>query len=1188
MIAEPSLERRIVTVLFADLVGFTTLSEKYDAEDVAAIQDLYFAAVRQTIGRYGGRLEKFIGDAAMAVFGVPKARDDDAARAVRAGLALIHAVQQIGATLGLEEDALRLRVGINTGEAVTATSGEDEGRVTGDTVNTAARLQTAAPPGGVLIGETTALAVADVAELGPITHLELKGKAEPVAARLVEGFRAEPSRDEAMGALRAPTLGREHEIELLTQAAGRATQGAFELWLVIAPPGVGKSRLLREIGDRLAESADRLVVWRTRTRSDAVSPFEAVATLMRAAIGTTDPAAARQTLTAALTGSGSSEMRAEVVAEACLSVAWPSAAATVTRDARPAGDARPADDRDALFAAWLEGLDALASGAPQVWLVEDAHWAGGDVLAFIERASRPDASAKGRLVVATTRPSLLETHAAWITDEPDSGRHLLQLSTLASTDAHELVAALVGDALPHDLVDRIVERSDGNCLFIEELLRTWVSVGSLVRDDASGKWRLAVAADEIALPQSVQSIYAAQLDDLPPDARLLARRASVAGRRFPVGALAPLGAPGEAGLQPLRRRELVVGPQQEPLFGTAYAYRHALLRDAGYASLARAERARLHVRLARWLEQAAGEHAGEVAEQIAAHYAAAVESAPALAREIDEGLDRAAVQKLAADWYERAGKGTLALSAHDTARELLKRSIELTHESQKLDQARRWEELGDATAFAADMDEGAAAYAKAMELYRAAMNSARQGFNQGADAMAASGASLSTIATGLAKVSPQGGKGLARGARKLQAGAARLRRAGDEFGDTFGMARSGLARSAASLSTVDYQQLRFGEARDLAQSVLDEIGQEDKASVVRLLVAGARAALGVSGPTSEIEHSFERAAQLAHEVADPRLELIADAGLSELRTESGHGTSAEWQAVADKAMAVGNWAEAVSAAKVSIAYLLDDRAAEAFAPLEHGRDAAISHGFTEQAGWFDYLAAEAAFVSGDWDRAREAGGRAIALAEANAYLRLAVRTWHVLIPIAGVQGDRATLEHASRWYKSLDGKFEFPDSPYSRVIRTAQDVEMAASGLWPAYVPQVELLVASFGEDPTGPSWTAALDRVFRAWLEAGEVDGAAQALAALDDGVARLPDVSRLAFGTQQLLHGRLSLARGDRPAAAAEGQAALDHFRASNAPWWMAKAIRLVERAAAADSGLISEVVQIERRLGAVEPTK
>ena len=255
-------------------------------------------------------------------------------------------------------------------------------------------------------------------------------------------------------------------------------------------------------------------------------------------------------------------MRAGVVVDACLSVVWPPAVAVT--------DAKPTEDRDALFAAWLEGLDALAGAATQVWLVEDVHWAGGDVLAFLEFAATQPRSTQegrrtGRLIIATARPSLLETSPDWATDDPDKARHTLHLPALEPTDAGALVHALVGNALPAELVERIVERSDGNCLFIEELLRTWVSVGTLVND--SGSWRLTVPMEEIPLPQSVQSIYAAQLDDLPPDARRLARRASVAGRRFPVRALAPLGAEADTGLKPLQRRELVVGPADRTAVG---------------------------------------------------------------------------------------------------------------------------------------------------------------------------------------------------------------------------------------------------------------------------------------------------------------------------------------------------------------------------------------------------------------------------------------------------------------------------------------------------------------------------------------------------------------------------------------------------------------------------------------------
>jgi class 3 adenylate cyclase/tetratricopeptide (TPR) repeat protein len=1201
---QPLLERRIVSVLFADLVGFTSLSESLDAEDVATVQDAYFAAVRETVGRYGGRLEKFIGDAAMAVFGAQRVRDDDAERSVRAGVALVHAVHQIGSRLGLDEQALRLRVGINTGEAVIAGGGPDEGRVTGDTVNTAARLQTAAPPGGVLIGDTTALAVADVVELEAVAPLELKGKAEPVSARLVSGFRPEPSREEAMGALRAPTLGRARELAALEQAHRRAAGGGVERWLIVAPPGVGKSRLLRELDTRLAGrgAGPATVVWRARARPDSLSPFEPIAGLMIEAVGSA--MAARRSLDqllaeadeiigSRLADASVPELRARVIRDACMSL---------LRPAKQQPEARPATEREQLFEAWLDGLDALAAGATAVWLVEDVHWTGGDVLAFLDLAgsrqpSIGQATAAGRLVIATARPSLLDTQGDWAADDPAGDRHVIHLQTLDPTDARSLVGALVGDALPADLVERIADRSDGNCLFIEELLRTWVSVGTLV--PADGGWRLAVAADEIPLPASVQSIYAAQLDDLPPAARLVARRASVAGRRFPLNALEPLGAGNGEGLEPLRRRELVVGPLTEPVWGEAFAYRHALLRDAGYASLARAERARLHVRLARWLEQAAGERSAEIADQIAGHYGAALESAPALAREIDDGLDREALQQLAARWYERAGRDTFSVAAHEAARQLFRRAIDLTPDEAPLDKARRWELLGDATAFAADMDEGAAAYEKAIELYRQAMTVASRAFDSGthmmnraADKMAAGSAALERRLTALGDALEVAGlgeaaSGLDEGAAALRGGAQEIEAGRREVEDALRSAQSGLARSSASLADVMYQQLRFADSRELAERVMSEVGDLDPAATARLLIARARGGLGAEGPSADKEAELERAVELAAASGDARLNAEAEHALTLIRAESGRAGAAEWHRVAELSRAAGDWAGAIGATINAVMGDLDDHAPSTYAPIAEARALAVARGRTEDAGWTNYVEAEAAFISGDWERAMAAGSTAMDIGEQNAYRRLTVRTVHVVVPVAAVRGDRGTLERAAAFYASLIGKFEFPDSPYSRVIRTAQDLELAAAGLVPAYVPEVEPRLVSFADDPGGGSWSAALDRVFRSWIEAGELDGAARALAALEEALPRYANVSSLGRGTHQLLRARLTAARGEQDQAASAGRAALDHFRQSSAPWWMAKAIRLLERSAGAGDELIGEVEQIESRLGALGPT-
>ncbi len=321
---------------------------------------------------------------------------------------------------------------------------------------------------------------------------------------------------------------------------------------------------------------------------------------------------------------------------------------------------------------------------------------GGDLLAFLDHASRAPAR-HGRLVVATARPSLLDTAPAWC-----EGTRI-DLGPLAPTDAAELVHALVGNALPDELVAAVVERSDGTPLFIEELLRTWASVGTLVHDGDA--WLLAVQPESVVLPQTVQAIYAAQLDDLPPDARMVARRGAVAGRRVPMAALKSLELEDQReGMDVLLRRAFVAGPFDDPISGDAYAYRHALLRDAGYASLARAERGRLHVAMAHWLAETAADHADVVAEGVAEHYASAIDSLSALV--VGDLPDRATLMHEASAWYERAAQAALRLSAHEAAQRLFARSIELTDARAPLDIARRRLRLGEILAASADMAAG--------------------------------------------------------------------------------------------------------------------------------------------------------------------------------------------------------------------------------------------------------------------------------------------------------------------------------------------------------------------------------------------------------------------------------------------------------------------------------------------------
>ena len=525
------------------------------------------------------------------------------------------------------------------------------------------------------------------------------------------------------------------------------------------------------------------------------------------------------------------EARAKAVVEETLSVVWPDPGVA-------GGDRDLGTQREARFSAWVEALDALPAGKQSLWIVEDVHWAGGDFLAFLDFAGRQPARA-GRLVLATARPSVLESAPDWCEAET-----IIHLQRLSPASAADLVRALVGDVLPSELVERIAERSDGNPLFIEELLRTWISVGTLVEDDRAG-WRLAEEANEVPLPATVQAIYGAQLDDLPPGARTAARRASVAGRSFPFAALDPLGVPDATeAVSALARRSLVSGPHPDVLSGPSYAYRHALLRDAGYASLARAERAVLHVRLAVWLEEAAGERRGQAAEVIARHYARALESAPALVDEVAPGLERAEVARLAAHWFELGAEAALELAAHETARSLLRRALELTPEDAVLDEARRRLRLGDVTWSSADMDEGAAELARALELFRRLLPDPR--------------------------------------------------------------ARSGIARAAASLGWIHNEQLAFSRGAELADEALAAIGAADDEETARLLLLRSVSVLNGTNEYESALRDAERALELV-KGREPELELDARDILTRIGADSGETPIEDWREVERLAVAAGRW-----------------------------------------------------------------------------------------------------------------------------------------------------------------------------------------------------------------------------------------------------------------------------------------
>jgi class 3 adenylate cyclase/tetratricopeptide (TPR) repeat protein len=1063
MPAERGLERRVVTALFADLAGFTTLGDSLDPEDLRSVQDAYFAAARETIERYGGLLEKFIGDAVVALFGVPRSHDDDAERAVRAGLALVGAIQQLGAAVGLEPDALRLRVGINTGEVLTGEEGPERGAATGDTVNVAARLQAAAVPGTVLVGEETALAAEAAIELGEPQALELKGKSSVVRARRAITPRPEPSREQAMGSLRAPLLGRSVELDALRAATGRC--------LVVAPPGTGKTRLVEEFARRLDDS----LVCRARLRAETRSPQSAVAQLVLSA-DARDEAFLRQRLLA----SGTSAARADVVAREVAEVAWPGRAT--------AGDR----DRDALFAAWTEGLDALAAGRSAVWIVEDVHWAGGDLLAFLDRAGDGD-----RLVLTTSRPSLLEREPAWC-----EGADVLHLPPLPTAETGELVRALVGDALPADLVAQVSERAGGNPLFVEELLRSWIGAGVLVQN---GGWRLAVAQDVVPLPTTVQSIYAAQIDDLPEAARAVTRNGSVAGRRFAAAGLAALEVDdGTTGVDILVRRALVSGPLPDPL-GDSFAFRHALLRDAAYAGLARRDRARLHVEYARWIEQTAGAHVGELAESIGGHYVAALENAPALAREVADGLDRHAAAVLAAGWLERAAEAALRSAAHETARELLRRGLELTPEAHVVDRVRRWRRLGEATAVAADMDEAERALRTAFEL-------ARTAFAEGVEG-----------------------------------------------------ARDAYAEAAAGLGRVLYEQLRFHDQLHLAEEALAEVGEDDDLATGRLLLLRAVAFEGTGDAIQPRVADEERAVALARRSGDVALEFAARTRLVFDQVGLGEAGPDDCAELARTGLALGEWREGLRVLGAQ-ANLLTERGRfqEARTVLDAAAEIARAQGLTEMLGWNGYYRVEAGLASGEWDAALGAGLATIELGEQNAYHRVVVRTWFGVVPIAGARGDLALLERAAAWCSARDltAAAAVTVSPYAHVMSIGIDCVFARAGLVPSPEPDVDMCLAHIAQAGGMATWLAAVEELLALWVVRGERDVVLSALERREAARDGEPDSLLLGEGVDELTAARL-----ERDGARA--RVALDRFREVRAPWWQAKALRELELLGDAQAG-------------------
>jgi class 3 adenylate cyclase/tetratricopeptide (TPR) repeat protein len=596
-------ERKVVSVLFADLVGFTARADGADPEDVRAALRTYHARLRRELERYGGTVEKLIGDAVMAVFGAPVAREDDAERAVRAALRAQEAVAELAHEA--PDGDLVARAAVASGEAVVTLGARPdlgEAMVAGDVVNTAARLQTLAPPGGVVVDEATHRATRGRISYEPLAPVAARGKQAPVAVWRAVSARSHHGVDLAAEG-RAALVGRTEELALLTGVFARSLAGGtVQLVTVVGEPGVGKSRLVAELRAH-ADARPELVGWRQGrclSYGDDVA-FWALGEIVKAEAGileSDDPARAADRLAAAV------EAAADDPAEREWLRARLAPLVGLGADGADAG-------RGESFAAWTRFLEDVAARRPLVTVVEDLHWADPAMVHFVDHlVSR--AGGVPLVVVCTARPELYDRHPGWGGGKRNSTT--IALDPLQAQETAELVEALTADVpLPPATRAALVERSGGNPLFAEEFARMAAERG----------------LGELALPETVQAVIAARLDTLPPHLKGVLQDAAVVGKVFWAGAVAAIGgrdrpAVDEA-LLDLAAREFVRPARSSSVHGqTEHAFWHSLVRDVAYGQIPRAARAAKHRAAAAWIEAIAGERVHDHAGFLAHHYCEAL------------------------------------------------------------------------------------------------------------------------------------------------------------------------------------------------------------------------------------------------------------------------------------------------------------------------------------------------------------------------------------------------------------------------------------------------------------------------------------------------------------------------------------------------------------------------------------
>ena len=653
------VERKLATILFADLVGSTELGASLDPEYARDLLERFYDAMEAEIALGGGTVEKFIGDAVVAVFGAPAAQEDHAERALQVALWMQERLQE------LFGGRLSLRIGVNSGEVAVGRPREGSSFATGDAVNVAARLEQAAQPGQVMVGERTASLVSGAFELGEPRTVSAKGKKDGVACRELRRMLA-PQRPRGGHGLEARFVGRKRELEWLEDTLAQTQVDAHpRAATIVGEAGMGKTTLVREFRERLpAGTAFR--IGRCLSYGRSVT-YSALADVLRQELGLRQEDSAEDTLHR-LAGR-------EILG--------------LTLGLDTAGDLEPRAALLRLQDEWVRLISQLGAAGPAVLAIEDLHWAAEPLVEVLERVL---SDAEGPvLVLATMRPERTTFSAA----------DTLGLERLADGEVRELVEVALAAPLESRALKLVMGHAEGNPFFVEEVLADLLDRGLLER--RNGGWSLPDAAVDLGIPDSVQGILAARIDLLPAEAKAALQAASVIGRSFTPGGLAVLTG-SSAEVRTLVERGFLRPTQPELVF------KHALTREVAYGSLPKASRARLHAAFARWLE-ADGATDGRRAGVLAHHYSEAV--APAIAELAwrDREQELAQLSAAALRWLGRAAELSLARFDLDDALSQLHRAAELAP-----DDAELWHAIGRVNALKFDGEAMWPAMEKAIEL----------------------------------------------------------------------------------------------------------------------------------------------------------------------------------------------------------------------------------------------------------------------------------------------------------------------------------------------------------------------------------------------------------------------------------------------------------------------------------------